>query len=240
LSEPLSLEFADRASGIRGWIGRGLAGLGADDVLVLLFDGEEQLIAGPVPGATVSARNGDSAAEAAAGDTKLRVEVGGADRIGPLSHGTAKVEIEAGGKRSLTCQGAFGSLAGGEDAGLVRTLVALRDDGGSLALRASRGASAGAHGDEQVEAWLAEPDAAAQTVSEPLLSTEYTEDGAQARAGLELWVGQDDQAPVRGAGTRSGGARLELDGWRLDAAFLDWSIGGVEGAGSYLIWKAGD
>jgi hypothetical protein len=241
LSEPLSVEFADRASGLRGWIGRGLPGLDQAQAVALLFEGERKLIAGPSEDAAIKVEDGRATAEASADGAKVTIEIGAGAKAGPLSAGPAKVELGADGeRRSLSCPGAFGALVPAGDAGLVRTLVALRDDGASLALRALRPGDAAEHGAERVEAWLAEPEAIeAQRVDEPLLSTEYLEDGAQTRAGLELWIGAEDQAPLRGAGVRAAGARLDLDGWRLDAAFFDWTLEGIAGSGSYMIWRRG-
>jgi hypothetical protein len=206
--------------------------------VALLFEGEKALIAGTAE-AEASVNDDGASAKASSDAASVGVEVSPGVEVGPLRAGQAKVEIEIGGKkRSLSCPGAFGAAATSDDAGLVRSLLALRDDGSALALRAARPANAGEHGVERVEAWLAGGDSLEpQAVDEALLSTEYMAGGDQARAGLELWLGAEDQMPLRGAGTRSCGADVELDGWLLRAAFFDWTIEGIDGAGSYLIWS---
>jgi hypothetical protein len=237
----MSVEFADRASGVRGWIGRGVPGAGEGETVALLFEGEKTLIAGTAD-AEVSIVDDGAVAKASSDAAAVSVEVSPGVEVGPLRAGQATVEIEINGrKRSLSCPGAFGAPAASGDAGVVRSLLALRDDGSALALRAARPGNGSEHGAERVEAWLAGGDSLEpRTVEEALLSTEYLPDGNQARAGLELWLGAEDQMPLRGAGTRSCGADVELDGWLLRAAFFDWTIEGIGGAGSYLIWSRGD
>ncbi|MGZ5308456.1 MAG: hypothetical protein ACXWES_03955 [Solirubrobacterales bacterium] len=241
MTDPLSVEFADPASGVRGWIGRGVPGTSNGEAVVLLFEGEKPLIAGTAE-AEASIVDGGATAKASSDTAAVSVEVSPGVEVGPLWAGRAKVEIEIEGKkRSLSCAGAFGAPAASDDAGLVRALVALRDDGSALALRAARPGDGAEHGAERVEAWLAGGDSLQpRAVEEALLSTEYQHDGEQARAGLELWLGAEDQMPLRGAGTRSCGASVELDGWLLRAAFFDWTIEGIGGSGSYLIWRRGD
>ena len=50
--------------------------------------------------------------------------------------------------------------------------------------------------------------------------TTYDGDGQQRRAGLELWVGEDDDYPRRGAGEVLCGSSVELGALRLDVAFF--------------------
>ena len=64
------------------------------------------------------------------------------------------------------------------------------------------------------------------TVDEPRLSTTSDEAGRQIRAGLELWVGEDDDYPLRGVGEVLAGSTLELGALRLDVAFFGWHIEG--------------
>ena len=70
-------------------------------------------------------------------------------------------------------------------------------------------------------------------VDEPRLSTTYDEDGRQVRAGLELWVGEEDDYPRRAAGEVLCGSTLDLGDLRLDCAFLRWRMGGRSGVGRY-------
>ncbi len=224
------LEFADRASGLRGWLMPGVA---------LLFEGERELFAGPGD-VSVAVEGGGGRAELRSESLSATVEVRSAAEPGPVSAGPASVELELDGKRR-SIRGAGGFGAADLDGELVRTLLALREDGSSLALRSTRPQGARDHAAEHAEAWLLEGDGAEpRVIEEPLLSTEYDSGGVHSRAGLELWMGGDDELPLRGAGTRVAGAELAIDGWRIDAALFDWSVEGIEGAGSYLIWRRAD
>ena len=241
MSEPLSVEFADPASGIRAWVGRGLPGLGEGEAAALLCDADGPLIA--AVGAKAEAEVTEAGARAACSSDRASVsfEVTPELEAGPLTAGRAEVEFGAGAeKRRLSCAGGYGALAADGEASVVRTLVALRSDGSPLALRARRLQGA-EHGAEEVEAWIAEAEELEpRRIDEPLLSTQYEPGGAPSRAGLELWVGAEDPVPIRGAGTRRCGAELALEGWRLEAAFFDWIVEGIEGAGSYMLWRRGD
>jgi hypothetical protein len=111
-------------------------------------------------------------------------------------------------------------------------------DGGLLALSAARPPGASGHGEETVAAILCGPDGAPVEASEVLLSTEYGEDGVPRRATLELWLADDDEQPLRGAGTLISAARLEREGLHADVAFFRWSLEGREGLGHYEIARA--
>lgn len=75
-------------------------------------------------------------------------------------------------------------------------------------------------------------------VTDPRLSTTYTAAGLPARAGLELWLGdeQREQYPYRAAGESTGG-RVDLlaEGLELHAAPIRWRSHALEGAGIYLL-----
>jgi hypothetical protein len=115
---------------------------------------------------------------------------------------------------------------------LLRSLTAVLEDGSLLALAAARPAGAAGHGAETVDALLLDSDGSVARFEEPLLSTQYDSRDRQRRAGVELPVAEEP-APVRGAGARVCGASLDLDGVRLEAAFLDWSLDGVTGTARY-------
>jgi hypothetical protein len=70
-------------------------------------------------------------------------------------------------------------------------------------------------------------------VADPRLSTTYDGDGHQRRAGLELWVGGEDDYPRRGGGSVLCGSSVELGQLRLDCAFFGWTLDGREGVGRY-------
>ncbi len=92
------------------------------------------------------------------------------------------------------------------------------------------------HADEPVWAALLGPDGAAP-IGDPRLSTTYDGDGRQRRAGLELWVDDDDEFPARGSGEVLCGSTLELGQLRLDCAFFRWRLEGHEGVGRYDVLR---
>ena len=110
------------------------------------------------------------------------------------------------------------------------------DDGSGLALTAVR--PDGVPGHEPEATWAALLGAAGSLrVDEPRLSTTYDEDGRQRRAGLELWVGEDDDYPRRAAGDVVCGSTLDLGQLRLDCAFFAWQVDGREGVGRYDVLR---
>jgi hypothetical protein len=116
-----------------------------------------------------------------------------------------------------------------------RSIGIVFSDGGLLALSAVRPPAAAGHGDETVAAVLCGPDGAPAEASEALLSTEYGEDGVQRRATLELWLGDEEEPPLRGAGTLISAAEVRRGGLRADVAFFRWALEGREGLGHYEI-----
>lgn len=118
----------------------------------------------------------------------------------------------------------------------ARTVAAWLEDGSGLALTGVRPAGADGHEREATWAALLGP-AGALPVGDPRLSTTYDEDGRQRRAGLELWVGEDDAYPRRAAGELLCGSTLELGALRLDCAFFGWRVEGRAGVGRYDILR---
>jgi hypothetical protein len=115
---------------------------------------------------------------------------------------------------------------------LTRSLAAWLDDGTSLTVAAVRPANAESHADEAV--WAALLDAEGSVgVGDPRVSTTYDGDGHQRRAGLELWVSEDDDYPRHAAGQVLCGSSVELGQLRLDCAFFAWQVDGREGVGRY-------
>jgi hypothetical protein len=117
----------------------------------------------------------------------------------------------------------------------------------ALALRAIRPADAEGHEDEAVSAVLVEDDPADPEggptpvpVAEPRLSTTYDGEGHQRRAGLELWVGEEDALPRRAGGRALCGTTLDLGRLRLDTAFFAWRMEGREGVGRYDVVRRVD
>lgn len=139
--------------------------------------------------------------------------------------------------RSLACLGQRGhgwGPAPWERIELARTVSAWLEDGTAVTLAAVRPASAAEHDEEAVTAFVVDPpDGPPLVVDEPRLSTTYDGDGRQVRAGLELWMGAEDELPRRVAGEVSCGTTFELGRLRLDCAFFSWRMEGRAGAGRY-------
>lgn len=86
-------------------------------------------------------------------------------------------------------------------------------------------------------------------VVDPRLSTTYTDQGAPARTGLELWLepededGQDEaslQYPYRAAGEATGASLVWNQGdLVLHASLLRWHSHGQEGPGVYVLGRRG-
>jgi len=75
-------------------------------------------------------------------------------------------------------------------------------------------------------------------VGQPLLSTTYDRQGRQRHAGLELWVGEDEQAwPRRAAGEVVAATTMDLGALRLDCAFFAWRMEGRSGVGRYDVLR---
>jgi hypothetical protein len=117
----------------------------------------------------------------------------------------------------------------------------------AIALRTVRPAEAPGHEEEAIGAVVLEtdpedPEAGPKpfAVARPRLSTTYDGDGHQRRAGLELWVGEEDQMPRRAGGRALCGTSLELGRLTLDAAFFAWTMEGRAGVGRYDVLRRTD
>jgi hypothetical protein len=162
-----------------------------------------------------------------------------------------EAEVTAGGEtRSLRCLGQREHSWGAprwDDIARAATVSAWLAPDRAIALRTVRPAGAEGHEDEAVSAVLvdadpADPDAGPQAhaVAEPRLSTTYDGEGHQRRAGLELWVGEEDQLPRRAGGRALCGTTLELGRLRLDSAFFAWRMEGRAGVGRYDVLRRAD
>jgi len=153
--------------------------------------------------------------------------------------------VRTGEKRfEVDCLGQRGRQWGAPDweaLTLTRTVSAWLEPDLAVGLAAVRPAGAEEHADEALSAWLVqrtgEEGVRAQPVAEPRLSTVYDAEGRQRRAGLELWVGAEDDFPRRAAGEALCGASLELGRLRLDAAFFRWRMEGRTGVGCYDVLR---
>ena len=119
---------------------------------------------------------------------------------------------------------------------LTRSLAAWLDNGTSLTVAAVRPTDAESHADEVTWGALLDADGAVD-VADPRISTTYDGDGHQRRAGLELWMTEEDGYPVRAAGEAICGSSLELGALTLDLAFFRWRAEGVEGVGRYDVLR---
>ena len=113
-------------------------------------------------------------------------------------------------------------------------MAAWPDAGYGLAMTSVRPQGA-EHADELVWAALLDEQGTLR-VEDPRMSTTYDGEGRQRRAGLELWLG-DDEYPHRGSGEVLCGSTLDLGQLRLDCAFFRWRIDGESGVGRYDVLR---
>lgn len=136
---------------------------------------------------------------------------------------------------AIDCLGQRGHSWGAADWSritLTRSLAAWLEDGSSMTVAAVRPAGAESHADEATWGALLDSEGTVP-LADPRVSTTYDADGHQRRAGLELWVGEEDDYPRRGAGQVLCGSSVELGQLRLDCAFFVWQLDGREGVGRY-------
>jgi hypothetical protein len=119
---------------------------------------------------------------------------------------------------------------------LVRHLAGAFEDGSLLVAGSARPRGAAGHDDEEIVAWLLDPEGGLEGFDEPLVSTQYDADGLPTRAGLELWGADEERPARRAAAIGIAAASTTIGDWRLDGAFVRWSFEGRTGFGSYLIW----
>ena len=120
---------------------------------------------------------------------------------------------------------------------LVRTVTAWLEPDRAVTLTAVRPAKAQHHLEEAVAAWLVEGGQPV-AVADARLSTAY--DGAlhQRRAGLELWLDEEEDGfPRRAAGEVLCGASIGLGRLALHAAFFGWHMDGRTGVGRYDVLR---
>jgi hypothetical protein len=141
--------------------------------------------------------------------------------------------------REIRCLGQRGHTWGEPDWERIestRSLAAWLEDGSGVVLNAVR--PAGTSGHEPEATWAALLGRAGSVrVDQPRLSTTYDEGGRQRRAGLELWVGEDDSYPRHATGEVVCGSTLDLGQLRLDCAFVRWHMDGRTGSGRYDVLR---
>jgi hypothetical protein len=147
--------------------------------------------------------------------------------------------VRVGGRvTEVRCLGQRGHAWGEPDWSRItetRTVSAWPDEGFALALTAVRPQGAD-HGDEPMWAALLDHRGTLR-VEDPRLSTTYDGDGRQRRAGLELWLDEEEGHPHRGSGEVLCGSTLDLGQLRLDCAFFRWRIDGRAGVGRYDVLR---
>jgi hypothetical protein len=232
VSEAGFLELADPASGIQAWLGAGLPGLADGEVLAVISQAGELIAAGVT--SEGSFELGDEGISA-------RASLDGAEVVASATSAGGSLVLRREGEEQTLHPAAIGGPvpAASDKAGLVRVISVLpRSDGTAITASAARPAKASAHDSESLRAQVSPGGEATREVFEPLLSTQYDPAGGQARAGLELWVGPEDPAPLRVSGLRRSEARLDLaGGWELLAAPFIWALDGDTTMGSYLLWR---
>lgn len=151
----------------------------------------------------------------------------------------------AGGESRVDCLGQRGHSWGAPDwdrIELARTVGVWLDEDLGVSMTTIRPAGKDDHAAEAIAAFLmragAEDDVAAVVpVEDPRLSTAYDADDRQRRAGLELYIGEEDPHPLRAAGEVVCGTTLDLGRLRLDAAFFRWRMEGRTGVGRYDVLR---
>lgn len=166
---------------------------------------------------------------------------GGADLHGYEQLCRVTGEVRLGERRlAVDCLGQRGHQWGAPDwerIELARTVAVWLDGGEGVALAGARPRGAAGHEAEALSAFLFEH-GAAQPIADPRLSTTLDGDGRQRRAGMELWVHEDDAAgPHRIAGEAVCGTTLDLGRLRLDSAFFHWRAEGRAGVGRYDVLR---
>jgi len=144
------------------------------------------------------------------------------------------------GERSIDCLGARTAepLPDPAQLGSLRQVLAWFEPDLGLALSAARPRRARGQESDQVRAGVLEG-GGATSVIDPRLSTTYAADGTPLRAGLELWLGEEEgeQYPRRAAGEAIGPA-VSADageGLTIDARLFRWHSRGLDGAGVYVL-----
>jgi hypothetical protein len=254
-ADAVTISFADAG---RGWFGLARLGTTSDgtSALAVLFRGREAVgalaqgglgpdetplrmtVEAPLERWTAAWDGDDCGFELALEAVAAPVErAGGLDGYEQLVRATGTVraggetaQIEGAGQRGHTW-----GVADWSSLELVRTVAAWLGDGG-IVLESLRPERAAGHDAEQVWAALVESGEPVP-VADPRLSTTYDGDGHQRRAGLELWMTEEEGYPVRAAGEVICGSSLDLGALQLDLAFFRWHAHGTEGVGRYDILR---
>lgn len=254
-TDAVTVSFADAE---RGWFGMARLGISGEgtSALAILFHGRE--VAGALALGELDENTGpltmtvdepferwtvrwdgdatgfELALTAACAPAERSVGLDGYEQLvrveGTVRAGGETAEIQGVGQRGHTW-----GVVEWDGLALTRGVSAWLGDGG-VVLEATRPERADGHDGEQVWAALVhqgEP----VPVDDPRLSTTYDGDGHQRRAGLELWMTEEDDYPLRAAGEAICGSSLELGALTLDLAFFRWRAEGTEGVGRYDVLR---
>jgi hypothetical protein len=263
----LTYAFADEAGGLCGIARLGLSDGGASGLVLLFRGGEPVVVRADGDGAGAErvedVRAAGLASEEAGGRWTLRFdgELPFAlefDPVAPPFAVSAESAVgRAGGMEAgeWFCQvagtvggapfhgfGQRGTSSGEPDwskMALARTVTAWFDETHAISLAAIRAAKAKSHADEAVTAFVLGEDGTAE-VGDARLSTTYDSEGRQRAAGLELYIGAEDEFPVRAAGDVVAGTTLDLGRLRLECAFFRWRMHGRVGVGRYDVLRRAD
>lgn len=149
-----------------------------------------------------------------------------------------------GAEREIDCigrRGGYGDGFGPERLESVRDVSAWFEPADGLAVVALRPRKARGQDSDLVTAVVFDSDAP-HTITDPRLSTTYTTSGQPLRAGIELWLGDDEeqQYPRRALGEAVGaGATGRVGRFEVLAQPFSWQSRGREGAGMYLLAHQG-
>lgn len=141
---------------------------------------------------------------------------------------------------AIDCLGQRGHASRATDArrvALVRSVSAWLDDELALSVCSIRPRKAKSHADEVIAASLftsldEDGTVAAIAIEEARLSTTTDREGRVLRAGIEMFLDEDDPGS-RAAGAVLCGTSLDLGARRLDCAFFAWRMDGHTGVGRY-------
>ena len=265
-SDALTYAFADPAGRVCGVARLGLSAEGASGLVMLFRDGEQLAVQADGDGETAErwedVRAAGLVTETPEPGRRWRLRYDG-EQVGfdlefaaaapPFALPADSPVGRAGGMEGfdVTCRvtgtvagerfdghGQRGRSWGAPDWGrmaLARTMTAWFDDGFGLSAVAVRPAGARSHADEAVAAFVIDEEV--RPVTEARISTTYDAEERQRAAGLELYVGSEDDYPERLAGEALAGTSLDLGRLRLDCAFFRWRSAGREGVGRYDVLR---
>jgi len=191
-------------------------------------------------------RDDDQSWSISAAGTRLRLEIaspatttpGDKPSLQPVRvTGTATLDD---GPREIDVDGLLGDAAIDGSIESLRLVGSWFPGGHQISLLAARPKTAKGHDQDAISAVATGENGA--VVFDPRLSTTYGPDGAPRRAGIELWLGSEeesDQYPRRMAGVATGACVIgSAPGVELTAYALRCLSRGEAGAGVYALFRA--